>query len=83
MNEVAACNSDNGKSVSAEQELQTRLRTGGGTYDVEWDADAAVTPIGSLVYFGQYLSTGGLFDGLCADCPLTYIAVRMHRIRGT
>lgn len=72
MNEVAACNSDNGKSVSVEQELQTRLRTGGGTYDVEWDADAAVTPIGSLVYFGQYLSTGGLFDGLCADCPLTY-----------
>ncbi len=37
-----------------------------------WDTAAAVKPLGSLVYLAQYLSTGGLLDGLMADCPLEY-----------
>lgn len=39
---------------------------GGERYEVEWDAEAKVTPMGSLVFFAQYLQAGGLMDQLCA-----------------
>jgi hypothetical protein len=39
---------------------------------VEWDADAKVTPNGSLVFFSQYLQTAGLMDRLCEETPLAY-----------
>lgn len=46
------------------------------TYDgkihVEWDPTAAVTPIGQLPFFVQYLKVGGLFDPWVSSCPLTY-----------
>jgi len=38
-----------------------------GRVEVEWDADAKVTPMGSLVFFAQFLQTGGLMDHLCRD----------------
>jgi hypothetical protein len=50
--------------------LLTRGRDAG--YEIEWDAEAKVTPAGSLVYFAQYLGTGGLLDRLCEDAPLAY-----------
>jgi hypothetical protein len=39
---------------------------------VEWDADAKVTPNGSLVFFSQYLQSAGLMDRLCEQTPLAY-----------
>jgi hypothetical protein len=33
-----------------------------GRVHVEWDSQAAVTRLGQLVFFAQYLKTGGLFD---------------------
>ncbi len=48
------------------------LRSGSDRYEVEWDADAKVTPMGSLVFFAQYLQTGGLMDRLCEGTPLAY-----------
>lgn len=48
------------------------LQSGGERYEVEWDSDAKVTSMGSLVFFAQYLHTAGLIDGLCADTPLAY-----------
>jgi hypothetical protein len=39
---------------------------------VEWDNSAAVTPLGQLPFFIEYLKQGGLFDGWVADCPLHY-----------
>ena len=54
------------------QAWQRLLLGGGGAYEVAWDTAAAVTAMGSLVYFGQYLGAGGLLDRLVADCPLEY-----------
>ena len=41
-------------------------------FEVEWDVEAKVTPMGSVVFFGQYLTTGGLLDRFCRDTPLAY-----------
>ena len=46
--------------------------TFGGTVHVEWDPDAAVTPLGHLAFFAEYLTVSGRFDALVADCPLFY-----------
>ena len=43
-----------------------------GPVRIEWDRDAAMTPLGQLPFFVDFLKTGGLFDALIADCPLAY-----------
>ena len=43
-----------------------------GPVQVEWDPDAAVTPLGHLAFFAEYLKLSGRFDALVADCPLVY-----------
>lgn len=45
---------------------------GENTFTIEWDADAKVTPTGSLIFFAQYLQTSGLMDRLCEQTPLAY-----------
>ena len=44
--------------------------TFGGRVHVEWDPEAAVTPLGQLAFFVDFLKQGGLFDPLVSDCPL-------------
>ena len=41
-----------------------------GRVHVEGDPQAAVTPLGQLPSFIEYLRLGGLFDRLVLDCPL-------------
>ena len=48
------------------------MDTFGGPVHVEWDPDAAVTPLGHLAFFAEYLKVSGRFDALVADCPLHY-----------
>jgi hypothetical protein len=48
------------------------LDTFGGRIHVEWDPSAAVTPLGQLPFFIEFLNVGGLFEAWVADCPLTY-----------
>jgi len=72
MNEDVACRADDLTKVADGQAWQKLLLGCGGTYEVAWDTAAAVTPMGSLVYFAQYLNAGGLLDGLVSDCPLEY-----------
>lgn len=43
-----------------------------GPVRVEWDAEAALTPLGQLPFFIDFLKTAGLFDAFVADCPLRY-----------
>jgi len=43
-----------------------------GKIHIEWDPDAAVTPMGQLPFFIQFLKLGGRFDPWVKDCPLTY-----------
>ena len=46
--------------------------TFGGKIHVEWDPTAAVTPIGQLPFFIQFLKVGGLFEPWVENCPLSY-----------
>jgi hypothetical protein len=41
-----------------------------GRVHVEWDAQAAVTPLGQLPFFTEFLQVSGLFDPWVSDCPL-------------
>ncbi len=40
-----------------------KVDTFGGTVHVEWDPDAAATPLGHLAFFAEYLKVSGRFDG--------------------
>jgi len=46
--------------------------TFGGRIHVEWDPQAAVTPMGQLSFFIEFLKTAELFDPWVAECPLEY-----------
>ena len=46
------------------------LDTFGGRIHVEWDPAAAVTPLGPLPFFIEFLTVSGVFDAWVADCPL-------------
>ena len=43
-----------------------------GRIHVEWDPDAAVTPMGQLPFFIEFLMVTGLYDKFIAECPLHY-----------
>jgi Transposase DDE domain group 1 len=42
----------------------------GGRIHVEWDPQAAVTPLGQLPFFTEFLHVSGRFDPWVEDCPL-------------
>ena len=48
------------------------VETFGGLIHVEWDPQAAVTALGGLPFFVEYLKQAGLFEPWVADCPLVY-----------
>ncbi len=56
----------------AHQKSSVTLDTFGGRIHVEWDPSAAVTPLGQLPFFIEFLKVSGLFDAWVADCPLRY-----------
>ena len=44
--------------------------TYGGKVYVEWSPQAAVTPLGQLPFFIEFLKLGGVFDSWVEECPL-------------
>ncbi|CAN5390836.1 hypothetical protein BH10PSE19_BH10PSE19_15640 [soil metagenome] len=46
--------------------------TFGGRIHVEWDPQAAVTPLGQLAFFIEFLKLGNLFDPFVEECPLQF-----------
>ncbi len=46
--------------------------TSGGRLHVEWGPAVAVTPLGQLPFFIEFLKVSGLFDAWDEDCPLVY-----------
>lgn len=48
--------------------------TFGGKIHIEWDPHAAVTPLGQLAFFIEFLKLGNLFDSWVEDCPLKFIS---------
>ncbi|NCA71360.1 MAG: transposase [Sphingobacteriia bacterium] len=55
--------------------------TFGGRVHVEWDAQAAVTPLGQLPFFTEFLCLGGRFDAWVASCPLRLTSPNAPRTR--
>ena len=51
---------------------QIELDTYGGKVFVEWDPDAAVTPLAQLPFFIEFLKLGKRFDPWVESCPLFY-----------
>ncbi len=62
------------KIVNFEKNGSMELDTFAGKLHVEWDNDAAVTSIGQLSFFIQYLKLGGRFEAWVEDCPLNYLS---------
>ncbi len=50
------------------------VETFAGKVHVEWDPTAAVTPIGQLPFFIEFLKLGHRFKPWIEDCPLHYIS---------
>ena len=53
-------------------EGRTGIDTYAGKIHVEWDPQAAVTPLGHLPFFISFLKVSGLYDAFVASCPLSY-----------
>jgi len=67
----------------AERILQSgrlALDVPGHRVHVEWDPHAPVTPLGQLVYFSQFLATGGVYAQWVADCPLRYTSPNAPKV---
>jgi hypothetical protein len=50
----------------------TSLDTFAGKIHVKWVPEAAVSSLGLMPYFIEFLKTSGLFDKWVEDCPLHY-----------
>ena len=48
------------------------VETNAGRIQVRWDAEAATTPFGQMVFFIEFLNLTGLFERWIATCPLNY-----------
>ena len=61
----------NPTSIGTEKE-QLNLDTFDGKAFVEWNPEAAVTPLAQLPFFIEYLKLGRRFEPWVDDCPLEY-----------
>ena len=52
-----------------------------GRIHVDWDPDAAVTPLGQLPFFIEFLKVTGLFESFISDCPLRYTSPNAPKVR--
>ena len=59
------------KAIKAKKQ-SVAVDTFGGRIHIEWDLQAAVTPLGQLPFFIQFLKESGLFDTWVQECPLVY-----------
>lgn len=71
-----------------EQDLQAvspssrvAVDTFAGRIHVEWDPDAAVTPMGQLPFFIEFLKVSGLYDAFVAECPLSYTSPNAPEVK--
>jgi len=60
---------------------QFSVDTYAGRLHVEWDSQAAITPLGQLPFFIEFLKTTKLFDELVEECPLELTSNNASRVR--
>jgi hypothetical protein len=58
--------------VIAAAEESSAVDTLGGKIFVRWDPEAAVTALGPVSYFLDFLKTNGLWEPWVRECPRTY-----------
>jgi hypothetical protein len=68
-------------SLAGGIKLRLPVDTFGGRIHVEWDPQAAVTPLGQLPFFIEFLKVGGLFDPWVQECPLNWQSPNAPRKR--
>src|SRR5438034_8370712 len=64
-----------GEGPTAEMESPetvTNVDTFGGKIQVKWAPEAAVSSLGLMPFFIEFLKTSGRFDAWVEDCPLQY-----------
>jgi len=59
-------------AANQEAEAGTSLDTFGGKVHVRWATEAAVSSLGLMPFFIEFLKTSGRFDKWVEDCPLRY-----------
>ena len=52
-----------------------------GTVHVRWAPDEAVTPLGQLPFFIDYLKRADLFAPFVTDCPLRFTSPNAPKVR--
>lgn len=55
------------------------VETSGGRIQVRWDADAATTPFGQMVFFIEFLTLTGLLERWIESCPLNYLGANSSK----
>lgn len=94
MNSTVTPDKNNDTHNPINQVAQNKILVTGGVhpYEVQWDPEAKVTTMGSLVFFAPYLQAGGLMGGLCdprpgslpnhcpVDCPGLQLVERLRPI---
>jgi hypothetical protein len=72
--EVAEVHPEGELQISGNQppEAEGSLDTFAGKVRVKWVPEAAVSGLGLMVFFIEFLKTSGLFDKFVEDCPLSY-----------
>jgi hypothetical protein len=56
------------------------LDTFGGKVHVEWDPQGAVSPLGQLPFFIEFLKVSGLYDDFIEKCPLVYTSPNAPKV---
>ena len=61
-------------------ETVTSLDTFAGKVHVKWAPEAAVSSLGLMPFFIEFLKTSGLFDKFVEDCPLSCNTVHLSTL---
>ena len=65
----------------SESHSRVPVDTFAGRIHVEWDHSAAVTPMGQLPFFIEFLKASGLYESFLDDCPLCYTSPNAPNVR--
>jgi Transposase DDE domain group 1 len=49
-----------------------KLQTPGGIIHVNWDTEAAATPMAQIAFFANFLQVTGLYEAWVQSCPISY-----------
>src|SRR6266478_5110204 len=66
------CKSDEAELPDGSATTDSSLDTFGGKIQVKWVPGAAVSGLGQMAFFIEFLKTSGLFDAWVKECPLTF-----------